>query len=59
MLSLGLSAWSMIDSQEFTEAKLQPEVVTRFIPALLSLIVDDQVSYSYNLPLFGATTLSI
>jgi negative elongation factor B len=59
MLSLGLSAWSMIDSQEFTEAKLQPEVVTRFIPALLSLIVDDQVSYSKNLPLFGATTLSI
>ncbi len=29
MLSLGLSAWSMIDSQEFTETKLQPEVVTR------------------------------
>lgn len=43
MLSLGLSAWSMIDSQEFTETKLQPEVVTKFIPALLSLIVDDQV----------------
>ena len=30
MLSLGLSAWSMIDSQEFTETKLQPEVVTRY-----------------------------
>ena len=43
MLSLGLSAWSMIDSQEFTETKLQPDVVTKFIPALLSLIVDDQV----------------
>ena len=43
MLSLGLSAWSMIDSQEFSETKLQPELVTKFIPALLSLIVDDQV----------------
>ena len=43
MLSLGLSAWSMIDSQEFSETKLQPEVVTKFIPALLSLVVDDQV----------------
>jgi negative elongation factor B len=43
MLSLGLSAWSMIDSQEFAETKLPPEIVTKFIPALLSLIVDDQV----------------
>jgi negative elongation factor B len=43
MLALGLSAWSMIDSQEFSESKLPPEVVTKFIPALLSLIVDDQV----------------
>ncbi|KAK3912854.1 Negative elongation factor B [Frankliniella fusca] len=43
MLALGLSAWNMIDSQEFKEPKLDPQVVTKFIPALMSLMVDDQV----------------
>uniref|UniRef100_A0A1B0GLC0 Negative elongation factor b n=1 Tax=Lutzomyia longipalpis TaxID=7200 RepID=A0A1B0GLC0_LUTLO len=42
MLALGLSAWVMIDSQEFKEPKLDSQVVTKFLPALMSLMVDDQ-----------------
>lgn len=43
MLALGLSAWEMIDSQEFSEPKLDSRLVTRFIPSMMSLIVDDHV----------------
>jgi len=43
MMGLGLSAWDMIDTQEFMEPKLNTGLVTRFIPALMSLVVDDQV----------------
>lgn len=43
MLALGLSAWYMIDTQEFKEPKLDCQVVTKFMPALMSLMVDDQV----------------
>ncbi|XP_043497771.1 negative elongation factor B [Polistes fuscatus] len=43
MLALGLSAWQMIDSQEFKEPKLDSQVVTKFVPALMSLMVDDQI----------------
>lgn len=43
MLALGLSAWVMIDSQEFKEPKLDSQIVTKFLPALMSLMVDDQV----------------
>ena len=43
MLSLGLSAWEMIHSQNFKEPKLDSQVVTKFLPSLLSLMVDDQV----------------
>eukprot|EP00096_Caligus_rogercresseyi_P011921 TRINITY_DN4840_c0_g1_i1.p1 TRINITY_DN4840_c0_g1~~TRINITY_DN4840_c0_g1_i1.p1 ORF type:complete len:616 (+),score=211.95 TRINITY_DN4840_c0_g1_i1:27-1850(+) len=43
MLILGLSAWEMINSQEFAEPKPDPALITKFIPALMSLIVDDQV----------------
>ncbi|KAK4020803.1 LOW QUALITY PROTEIN: negative elongation factor B [Daphnia magna] len=51
MLSLGLSAWQMIDSQEFREPRLDSQVVTKFLPALMSLIVDDQVrSLNAKLP---------
>lgn len=39
MLALGLSAWQMIDSQEFKEPKLDSQVVTKFLPALMSLMV--------------------
>merc|ERR1719511_206192 len=51
MLGLGLSAWDMIDTQEFMEPKVDPQLVTKFIPALMSLIVDDQVrSLNSKLP---------
>lgn len=43
MLALGLSAWVMIDSQDFKEPKLDNQVVTKYLPALMSLMVDDQV----------------
>lgn len=43
MLALGLSAWHMIDSQDFKEPKLDSQVVTKFLPALMSLMVDDQI----------------
>lgn len=43
MLSLGLSGWEMINSQNFKEPKLDPQIVTKFIPALLVLMVDDQM----------------
>ncbi|CAG0883204.1 unnamed protein product [Darwinula stevensoni] len=43
ILAIGLQAWDMIDSQMFREPKLDVHVVTKFLPALMSLIVDDQV----------------
>lgn len=45
MLALGLSAWVMIDSQDFKEPKLDSQVVTKYLPALMSLMVDDQVRH--------------
>lgn len=48
MLALGLSAWVMIDSQEFREPKLDSQVVTKFLPALMSLMVDDQVRHLHT-----------
>lgn len=39
MLALGLSAWHMIDTQDFKEPKLDSQVVTKFLPALMSLMV--------------------
>lgn len=48
MLALGLSAWIMIDSQDFKEPKLDAQVVTKFLPALMSLIVDDQVRHLHS-----------
>lgn len=51
MMSLGLSAWLMIDRQNFKEPKLESQIVTKFLPALMSLLVDDQVrSYHAKLP---------
>uniref|UniRef100_A0A4W6G3A7 Negative elongation factor complex member B n=1 Tax=Lates calcarifer TaxID=8187 RepID=A0A4W6G3A7_LATCA len=50
MLSLGQGAWDMIDSQVFKELMLclclavhpqDLEVVTRFLPAMMSVVVDD------------------
>ncbi|KAK8756276.1 hypothetical protein V5799_001022 [Amblyomma americanum] len=43
MLSLGLRAWDMISTQQYKEPKLDVQLVTKFLPALMSLIVDDQV----------------
>ena len=43
MLSLGLSSWEMIHTQVFKEPKLDAQIVTKFLPSLLSLMVDDQV----------------
>ncbi|XP_075418576.1 negative elongation factor B [Tenrec ecaudatus] len=41
LLSLGQGAWDMIDSQVFKEPKMEAELVTRFLPMLMSLVVDD------------------
>ncbi|KAF2368452.1 Cofactor of BRCA1 [Trinorchestia longiramus] len=43
MLALGLHSWDMIESQVFREPKLDPQIVTKFLPALVSLMVDDEV----------------
>ncbi|KAG8447461.1 hypothetical protein GDO86_014812 [Hymenochirus boettgeri] len=45
MLSLGHGAWDMIDSQVFREPKLDPDVITKFLPTLIGLVVDD---YTFN-----------
>ena len=60
MLSLGLSAWEMIETQvlfllqlvfyfqicseqDFREPRLELPLILQFLPAMMSLIVDDQV----------------
>jgi len=43
MLALGLSAWQMIHTQDFREPKLELPLLLQFLPAMMSLIVDDQV----------------
>ncbi|XP_031623093.1 negative elongation factor B [Contarinia nasturtii] len=48
MLALGLSAWVMIDSQDFKEPKLESQVITKYLPALMSLMVDDQVRHLHS-----------
>ena len=51
MLALGLNAWDMIDSQHFKEPKLETQLVTRFLPCLVSLMVDDYIrSISVKIP---------
>uniref|UniRef100_A0A1E1XGU6 Putative negative elongation factor b-like protein n=1 Tax=Amblyomma aureolatum TaxID=187763 RepID=A0A1E1XGU6_9ACAR len=51
MLALGLQAWEMISTQQYKEPKLDAQLVTKFLPALMSLMVDDQVrSLSSRLP---------
>ena len=60
MMILGLSAWEMIETQEFLEPKLDPELVTKFIPSLMALIVDDQVrSLNNKLPAEERETATI
>ncbi|NWX72650.1 NELFB factor, partial [Rynchops niger] len=41
MLSLGQGAWDMIDSQVFKEPKMEVELITKFLPMLMSFVVDD------------------
>lgn len=43
MMALGLQAWEMISGQQYKEPKLDTQLITKFIPALMSLMVDDQV----------------
>lgn len=43
MLSLGLSSLDLLTTQHFKEPKLDSQIVTKFLPSLLSLMVDDQV----------------
>ncbi|GIX95870.1 negative elongation factor B [Caerostris extrusa] len=43
MLALGLQAWEMISTQVYKEPKLDAQLVTKFLPSLMSLMVDDQV----------------
>ncbi|KAK8759526.1 hypothetical protein V5799_002846 [Amblyomma americanum] len=51
MLALGLQAWEMISTQQYKEPKLDVQLVTKFLPALMSLMVDDQVrSLNSRLP---------
>uniref|UniRef100_A0A3P8WLU2 Negative elongation factor complex member B n=1 Tax=Cynoglossus semilaevis TaxID=244447 RepID=A0A3P8WLU2_CYNSE len=51
MLSLGQGAWDMIDSQVFKEPRLDLDVVTRFLPAMMSVVVDDHTfSFEQKLP---------
>nr|CAG4643811.1 EOG090X0363 [Lepidurus arcticus] len=51
MMNLGLSAWDMINSQDFKEPRLNAHMVTKFLPALVSLMVDDQIrSLNSKLP---------
>ncbi|KAL8174407.1 UNVERIFIED_CONTAM: hypothetical protein K2H54_043988 [Gekko kuhli] len=41
MLSLGQGAWDMIDSQIFKEPKMEVDLITKFLPTLMSFGVDD------------------
>ncbi|ELT91507.1 hypothetical protein CAPTEDRAFT_172048 [Capitella teleta] len=43
MLRLGLLSWQMVDSQQFKEMKLEATFITKFLPGIVSLMVDDQV----------------
>ena len=43
MLNLGLHSWDILNSQVFREPRLDPDLITKFIPLLMSFIVDDQV----------------
>ena len=43
MLNLGLHAWDILNSHVYREPKLDSELFTKFLPILMSLMVDDQV----------------
>ncbi|KAF2879867.1 hypothetical protein ILUMI_26297 [Ignelater luminosus] len=43
MLIIGLNSWKIIEAQDFKEPKLDSQIVTKFMPALMALMVDDQI----------------
>jgi len=60
MLALGLGAWEMIESQDFREPRLELPLVLQFLPAMMSLIVDDQVrALNVKFPVEERDTASI
>ena len=60
MLALGLGAWEMIESQDFREPRLELPLVLQFLPAMMSLIVDDQVrALNVKFPVEDRDTASI
>ena len=60
MLALGLSAWEMIETQDFREPRLELPLILQFLPAMMSLIVDDQVrALNVKFPVEERDTASI
>lgn len=52
MLNLGLHSWNLLDTQNYEEPKFNVTIVTKFIPTLMSFMVDDQVrALNLKLPL--------
>ncbi|KAJ7334424.1 hypothetical protein OS493_014738 [Desmophyllum pertusum] len=43
VLNLGVSAWEMISNQHFTEVALSGELIHKFLPLLMSLMVDSSL----------------
>ncbi|XP_050023576.1 negative elongation factor B-like [Dermacentor andersoni] len=43
MLALGMEAWTMLNTENYTEPKLDVQLVTKFLPSLMCLMVDDQL----------------
>ncbi|KAH6940993.1 hypothetical protein HPB50_011849 [Hyalomma asiaticum] len=43
MLGLGMEAWRMLTSEVYVEPKLDVQLLTKFLPILMSLMADDQL----------------
>ncbi|XP_075730929.1 negative elongation factor B-like [Rhipicephalus microplus] len=43
MLALGIEAWKMLSTEVYAEPALDVQLFTRFIPALMCLMIDDQM----------------
>ncbi|XP_070532228.1 negative elongation factor B-like [Ptychodera flava] len=43
MLTLGLGAWHMIENQQFKEPKMDNELMLKYLPGVVSFIVDDHM----------------
>ncbi|XP_033029572.1 negative elongation factor B-like [Lacerta agilis] len=41
MLTLGQGAWDIIDSQIFKEPRMEVDLITKFLPLLMTFVVDD------------------